>query len=530
MAVTRSRPRSRGERITRPCLPVIVEVEGDDTDAAYDNYARTQKKARLQQCILIAFLSAGVFLQLYHSLKQSLASSTALSSPRPPLMASPPTSSPSPAKRGRRDKNQNEQNIVRPTSHDQMIHLHELNEKHIPETIELYSNAPLLYHISPGSTGSRTLYHVACKSGFPSVHHKSFCISQRRGIHGVTSDVVQGVRSHFKVLRLYEMARRCCSLWSQGKVWTMKSINTTSPFFDDQDVNYNNGTNSNHTSKATQLLCNMPLREWQMSVTRHLTSVIQSGIVGIFDTPYPFLAPQVLDIANEWRMVSPIIALTERNPKEWASSRNQKHRIMVCREDYSFEGLGASEFDVLGCVTRAHHNYSSFVVDKSKDVSDQLVLHFWDVFQIRSLEADTDPALQLGMERQMKHHQDMYLPLSKYTPAMFRNKSKPIKENDVTVDICRHIFGGQLNSSNNTTTTFDLETLQSKWRNRYKKALTCRGRVDWDITNDTLNEYYHLPKTCQVLASKKGKLTDNISKQSIVPLIPKPNSTHEGKI
>lgn len=515
-AVTRSRPRNRGERNSGPYLPVIYEVEGDDTDDAYDNDIRSRKKARLQY-IVMAVLSAGVLLQLYHCLKQSLSSSTTLSSSSPHLLGSPPTSSPSSAKKRRHHESKNGRNIIRPTAYNQMIPTHKSNHKFSAETIEV-SDAPLFYHISPGSTGSRTLYHVACKSGFPSVHHKSFCISQTRGIHGVTDDIVQGIRSHYEVLRLYEMARRCCSLWSQGKVWTKVNINGTSPVLY-HGGNYNNSTNNNHTSGAAQLLCNMPLREWKMSVISHLTSVLQSGIVGIFDTPYPFLALQVLDIANEWRMTSPIIALTLRNPKEWANSRSKNHRIMVCREDYSYEGLGASEFDVLGCVTRAYDNYSALVLDNGTDLSDQLVLHFWDVFQIRSRKVDIDPTFQLGMEQQMKHHQETYLPMSHYSLDIFGNRSKPIKEHDVAVDICRYIFDGKLNSSNNTDKNIDIETLQSKWRDRYKKALTCRGRVDWEITNDTLNEYYHLPNTCEVLTSNTANLTYIKSDKSLIPLI-----------
>ena len=63
------------------------------------------------------------------------------------------------------------------------------------------STAPLFYHISPGSSGSRTLYHATCKLGFPSVHHISFCISNSRGIHGVNNTVVKGIHSCVLIIR-----------------------------------------------------------------------------------------------------------------------------------------------------------------------------------------------------------------------------------------------------------------------------------------------------------------------------------------
>lgn len=377
-----------------------------------------------------------------------------------------------------------------------------------------------------------TLYYNnahSCKSGFPSVHHKSFCISQRRGIRGVADEVVRGVRSHYELLRLYELARGCCSLWSKGKLRTTVPANGTSATLD-RGIHYHNDTRDNRTSEVAQRLCHMPLPDWTASIASHLASVLQSGLVGIFDTPYPYLAPQVLALANDWRTTAPIIAMTERNPKKWALSRSRNHSIMVCREEYALDGLGASEFDVVGCVTRAHDKASASVGDQGRGWHAPLGLHFWDVFQIRSRKGDIDPTFQRGMERQMTRHQGLYLPLSQYAPDIFsvhpsphaNNKSEPIEEKEVAGDMRRYILGGKLshgNSSNNTHNTTNVETLQSKWRERYSTALTCRGRVDWEITQDSLHEHYHLPKTCKVATSKTGNFLD-INSEAMVPLIP----------
>ena len=56
-------------------------------------------------------------------------------------------------------------------------------------------------------------YYTACSSGFPSVHSNHFVYLKH--------NIVQGVRAHYELLRLYEMAADCSSLWSKGKIRTM---------------------------------------------------------------------------------------------------------------------------------------------------------------------------------------------------------------------------------------------------------------------------------------------------------------------
>lgn len=341
------------------------------------------------------------------------------------------------------------------------------------------SIAPLFYHISPGSTGSRTLYHASCSAGYPSVHHKSFCISRSRGIAGVDDDVVEGVRAHYKVYRLYEMAARCCSLWSKDKL----------KLEDEPD-----GVQETVLLK----ICSMPLDEWAISIQTHVTTVLQSGLVGLFDTPYPYLAPQVLDIAKQSR-ANIVIAMTQRDPEAWARSRI-KHGLLLCREEYSYKGMGSSEFDVMGCISRAY---------ESNNVKQ--VLHFWDVFKYRSHSNKLDPIFQQGMVRQMEFHQNKYSPLAEYTPDFFGIRSKQnlgdskatmerIEEKDVLKDI-RNILTRQSTSNGRG----------------YKLSLTCRGRVNWEITNDMFIELYHLPKTCHT--TQEGKRSERKDFE-IIPLIP----------
>ena len=118
------------------------------------------------------------------------------------------------------------------------------------------------------------------------------------------------------------------------------------------------GSNKNETSanSVARQLCNRPVDEWSINIQAHLTTVMESGLVGLFDTPYPYLSHQVLELAKSYRIALPIITMTERDPRGWANSRSKNHGLLVCQKEYSFEKLGASEFDILGCVRRAYNN------------------------------------------------------------------------------------------------------------------------------------------------------------------------------
>ncbi|KAL3808860.1 hypothetical protein ACHAXA_004147 [Cyclostephanos tholiformis] len=394
------------------------------------------------------------------------------------------------------------------------------------------SDAPLFYHISPGSTGSRTLYHAACASGFPSVHHKSFCISRSRGIDGVRDDVVRGVRSHYEVLRLYDMAYECCKLHSRGgmKRSTVDSDDNGDLLFavDDHDIDNDHGRRRD--------LCSTPLREWTDDIRMHLASVIRSGIVGLFDTPYPYLSNQVLALADEYRISRPIIALTERDPKDWATSRLRNHGVLLCRDEYSHEGMGSSEFDIIGCYERASSR------DDAAETADDshrgynatgnsaVALHFWDVFWYRSHTSKEDPTLQKSMEYQMMHHQGMYLPMTQFSPDIFGVRSRrsddegmsklTISDKDIAIGIKKHILGGK-NYANGHGVSDERRKI---WRDIYSEPLTCRGRVNWNVENDTMEEYYHIPKTCVdgLLSSTEKKDAKHIDSSEfiMIPLIP----------
>jgi len=311
------------------------------------------------------------------------------------------------------------------------------------------STAPLFFHLSPGSSGTKTLFQATCNMGFPSVHHLAYCFSQSKGIHGVEDSIVEGLRSHLEIMRLYEMARRCCKYHEMGKI-----------HLDEKDIVMI--TNNNNLSTETDL-CSTSIGDWKEDLLHHLTKLIQSGIVGLFDTPYPYLTEQILELSKKYRKSSPIVAMTNREATSWANSRF-KHELLFCRHEFSYMQLGASEFDILGCIDRAFQSSS----ESSPPV------HFWQVFHTEKY-IDSE-LLKQGMVRQMNHFQETYAPIANYAPDMFGNHSKKMSDDQFETDICGLIL-------DNT------RAYEFKWQDRYRpNTLRCRGRSRWDMKKDIFVE------------------------------------------
>jgi len=313
------------------------------------------------------------------------------------------------------------------------------------------SSAPLFFHLSPGSSGTKTLFQATCNIGFPSVHHLAYCFSQSKGIHGVEDSVVQGLRSHLEIMRLYEMGRRCCKYHEEGKIHVQHQQEGAAAIL--------MTTKNNETSTETEL-CSTTLLDWKNDLFHHLTKLIQSGIVGLFDTPYPYLADQILELSKKYRASSPIVAMTNREATSWANSRF-KHELLFCRAEFSYKQRGASEFDILGCIDRAFKSSSS-------------PMYFWQVFHTEKY-IDSD-LLKPGMMNQMNYFQELYTPIANYAPDMFGNHSKKMSDDQFETDIRGLIL-------DNT------RAHEFKWQDRYRpNTLRCRGRSRWDMKKDIFVE------------------------------------------
>jgi hypothetical protein len=243
---------------------------------------------------------------------------------------------------------------------------------------------------------------------------------------------------------------------------------------------------------------NINMLTWVTNIQIQLEIVIQSGIVGLFDTPYPLLASQIINMAHIWRSTPIIISMTERQPKEWADSRIHTHEMLLCREEYSYNQLGASEFDLIGCYERAvivHNNNNNN--DTVEGGSSNVILHFEDVFHyyypstnnddddddkqedVAILNPLTVVAIQQGMERQMQHHQELYLPLTTYSPDIFNVRSsttpliKKITEVVMSKDIRKHILGITNDDDNDD---YDHDEIKAKV-NDHRGDLVLHARV-----------------------------------------------------
>lgn len=93
------------------------------------------------------------------------------------------------------------------------------------------------------------------------------------------------------------------------------------------------------------------------------------------------------------------------------------------------------------------------------------------------------------------------MPVTQFAPDFFgvhstRNENELVQstvlEKDVAIDIKKHTLGGKSDGNDNEV----IDELRPIWRDSYSEPLTCRGRVDWIMENDTMEEYYHIPKTC----------------------------------
>ncbi|KAL7546523.1 hypothetical protein ACHAWF_012033 [Thalassiosira exigua] len=352
------------------------------------------------------------------------------------------------------------------------------------ETSEKKSDAPLFFHVSPGTTGSRSLYHAACNLGFPSVHHGGFCISPTRGIRGVDPAVTRGVRAHAEVHRLYTMVEKCTKIHDHG--------------------------NSEFGTGAARQLCHTPLDQWVDDVRRRLAEVMESDVVGLFDVPYANFAAPALEAARARRRAPPIVALTERPPEQWAKSRGRGHDLLVCKEEHSRGRLEASEFDVVGCAERAIESLAR--ADEEGRGGRQpatRTAHFWDAFQFLTKVEASEPKIQEGMARQMDRHQELYRPLAAYAPDIFRvrNESHHFGEYDIAAGIRRCILGddekkgGMKKDDGCIGMDKDegvgvFKAMRPLWRERYAESVGCRGRLHWVLSNDTVWEEYPIRHIC----------------------------------
>jgi hypothetical protein len=316
-------------------------------------------------------------------------------------------------------------------------------------------------------------------------------------------------------MKLYNTAVECCILIQQQQQQQQqqrmqhKSSSTTNNNYNGKKIKHKH---HHHTfmvlkqdSSIEQIhqIChtNMNMVTWITNIQKQLEIVIQSGIVGLFDTPYPLLASQIITLSQIYRSTPIIVSMTERQPKEWTDSRIHNHEMLLCKQEYSYNQLGMSEFDLIGCYDRAviAHNNNT---DINQGPSSNVILHFEDVFHyyyhkqqqeddaaVKSSLTEEVAIIRRGMERQMQHHQELYLPLTSYSPDIFNVHhsssttatsvvNKKVTEADMSKDIRKHILGITTNNDNNDEEYDNDEIIETnKVKNNSHGNLLLHSRV-----------------------------------------------------
>ena len=215
--------------------------------------------------------------------------------------------------------------------------------------VNAHNQTPIIFGLSPGTTGTHTHFKAACRLGLPSIHHMTYCASPHHGGQGIPPRVMDGLKAHANVMRLNDLSYKC----TMGEKAKEKS-------------------NKYYKWKRAKI-CNMDVRDWEMQTKGNLTALLGSSLVGLFDYPYPNMADYILETIPKVRGEDfrPTFLYTKRDPAQWTSSR-LKHGFLLCKEDYTdieiklnstressasaHHGkapLYLSEFNIFECIERA---------------------------------------------------------------------------------------------------------------------------------------------------------------------------------
>ena len=126
------------------------------------------------------------------------------------------------------------------------------------------------------------------------MHYLSYCISPTNKMKGVSDDVVRGVLAHYELMKLYNTVVECLILTSED--------GSQRAFATDHRHHHHFVVLTKEVSDAERHeMCHEDVRDWADSVHSRLRDVLDSGLVGLFDTPYPLLSSQVMQLSRELR-------------------------------------------------------------------------------------------------------------------------------------------------------------------------------------------------------------------------------------
>ena len=89
---------------------------------------------------------------------------------------------------------------------------------------------------------------------------------------------------------------------------------------------------------------------WSEKIRALLRVVVESEVRTVHDSPYAYLAPDLIEMATEVRGVPPIVILSRRDPVKWAERRIEEHPMAP----FCSAAINASQlhlaFDWIGCI------------------------------------------------------------------------------------------------------------------------------------------------------------------------------------
>jgi hypothetical protein len=163
---------------------------------------------------------------------------------------------------------------------------------------KLQIQTPLIFGAGFGTTATHAMFKATCRLRLRSLHYEKQCgFWKYRRLNSTDPELPPpGVLAHERLLRAHRALKHCIASGVSG------------------------------SSCPT-------VREAMDGMRRHIDLVLSNAkdIDALHDTPYPEFAEYVMEAAQRFQGVKPILLLSERDPKIWAQKRVSHDDDLVCR-------------------------------------------------------------------------------------------------------------------------------------------------------------------------------------------------------
>lgn len=193
--------------------------------------------------------------------------------------------------------------------------------------------APIIINAGQGTTGTHLFTEATCLLGYTSLHYNLGCIPSRY-ILPKTFNRTAPAGTSIEFDETFQSNIFGQHYFLLAKLNALNRIDFT-----------NNG-------KSFLIRAQMVLED--LIINAKAINIVLS----LHDTPYPFLLPYIIKLTKKHHDgKSPLIILSERDPKEYISRRtstNQGDSHIMCRQSLkNTSSYNNSSFDILGCIDKA---------------------------------------------------------------------------------------------------------------------------------------------------------------------------------